>query len=76
MEELESENHSIIDSDSIRIVSSSINTTHPSSLNVDINVLQLPNSDDMISHPSRRHNRFPTKGYQHKTSISVCTAQH
>ena len=49
MEELESENHSIIDSDSIRIVSSSINTTHPSSLNVDINVLQLPNSDDITS---------------------------
>ena len=47
IEQLESENHSIIDSDNIRLVSSSINTTHPSSINVDINVLQLPNSDNI-----------------------------
>ena len=46
-EQLESENHNIIDSDNIRHVSSSINTTHLPSINVDINVLQLPNSDDV-----------------------------
>ena len=47
IEQLESENHIIIDSDNIRLVSNSINTTHPPSINVDINVLQLPNSDDI-----------------------------
>ena len=49
IEQLESENHIIIDSDNIRLVSNSINTTHPPSINVDINVLQLPNSDDITS---------------------------
>ena len=48
-EQLESENYSIIDSDNIRRVSSSTNTTHPPSINVDINVLQLPNSDNITS---------------------------
>ena len=35
--------------DNIRLVSIRINTTHPPSINVDINVLQLPNSDDITS---------------------------
>ena len=35
--------------DNIRLVSISINTTHPPSINVEINVLQLPNSDDITS---------------------------
>ena len=47
IEQLESENHIIIDSDNIRLVSNSINTTHPPSINVDINVLQLPNFVDI-----------------------------
>ena len=47
IEQLESENHSIIDSDNIRLVSSNINATHPPSINVDIDVLHLPNSDDI-----------------------------
>ena len=38
----------MIDSDNIRLISSSVNTTHPPSINVDINVLQLPNSDNII----------------------------
>ena len=45
IEQLEPENHSITYSDNIRLVSSSINTTHPLSNTVDINVLQLPNCD-------------------------------
>ena len=49
IEQLESENHSIIDSDNMRLLSSSINTTHPPSINVDINVLQLPNFDNITS---------------------------
>ena len=49
IEQLESENHSITDSDNMRLLSSSINTTHPPSINVDINVSQLPNSDNITS---------------------------
>ena len=49
IKQLHSENHSIIDSDNIRLVSSNINTTDPPSINVDINALQLPNSDDITT---------------------------
>ena len=49
IKQLESESHSIIEPDNIRFVSSSINTTHLPSINVDINVAQLPNSDKITS---------------------------
>ena len=49
IEQLELENHSLIDSGNIRLVPSSISTIHLPSINVDMNVSQLPNTDDITS---------------------------
>ena len=53
IEQLEPENHSITDSDNMRLVPSSINATHPLSINVDIMYYNFQIL--IISHPSLRY---------------------